>query len=156
MDWHHSTRIILEKWHRTNRYVALRYISTYYTFTNGSAAFDTLQVRIPHITVYNICRLILITFVTLLHLITPQWPNESEIIRKRSHFIAIKLEWPLVTSNLNGFDITFPSIILERMTQDSRVRCITINFDVLHVYKRFCCIQYTVSTNSAYYRILYL
>ena len=27
------------KWHRTNRYYALRYISNYYTVTNGSAAF---------------------------------------------------------------------------------------------------------------------
>ena len=39
---------------------------------NGSAAFDTLQERIPHITVYYICIHKLITFVTLLHLITPQ------------------------------------------------------------------------------------
>ena len=63
-------------------YDALRYISTYYTFTNGSAAFDTLQVRIPHITVYYICSLILITFVTVLHLVTPQWASESEFIRE--------------------------------------------------------------------------
>ena len=68
---------------------ALRYISMYYTFTNGSAAFDTLQVRIPHITVYYICRHILISFETALHLITPQWPAESEIIREQSHFIVI-------------------------------------------------------------------
>ena len=53
-------------------YDALRYISTYYTFTNGPAAFDTLQERIPHITVYHICRHILITFVTVLQLITHQ------------------------------------------------------------------------------------
>ena len=53
-------------------YDALRYISTYYTFTNLSDAFDTLQVRIPHITVYYICGHIPITFVTVLHLITPQ------------------------------------------------------------------------------------
>ena len=53
-------------------YDALRYISKYYTVTDGSAAFETLQVRIPHITVYYIFRHILITFVTLLHLITPQ------------------------------------------------------------------------------------
>ena len=33
-------------------YDALRYISKYYTVTNGSAAFDTLQAPIPHITVY--------------------------------------------------------------------------------------------------------
>ena len=52
-------------------YDALRYISTYYTVTNGSAAFDTLQTPIPH-TVYYICIHKLITFVTLLHLITPQ------------------------------------------------------------------------------------
>ena len=39
---------------------------------NGSAAFDTLQAPIPHITVYYICIHKLITFVTLLHLITPQ------------------------------------------------------------------------------------
>ena len=36
------------------------------------AAFDTLQAPIPHITVYYICIHDLITFVTLLHLITPQ------------------------------------------------------------------------------------
>ena len=42
------------------------------TRLNGSAAFDTLQVPTPHISVYYICRHILITFVTVLHLITPQ------------------------------------------------------------------------------------
>ena len=42
------------------------------TVRNGSAAFDTLQAPIPHMTVYYICIHILITFVTLLHLITPQ------------------------------------------------------------------------------------
>ena len=36
------------------------------------AAFDTLQAPIPHITVYYICIHKLITFVTLLQLITPQ------------------------------------------------------------------------------------
>ena len=53
-------------------YDALRYISKYYTVTNGSAEFDTLQAPIQHITVYYICIHKLITFVTLLHLITPQ------------------------------------------------------------------------------------
>ena len=53
-------------------YDALRYISTNYTVTNGSAAFETLQDRILLIPVYNICRHILITIGTLLHLITPQ------------------------------------------------------------------------------------
>ena len=53
-------------------YEALRYISTNYTVTNGSAAFDTLQAPIPHITVYYICIRKLITFVTLFHLIAPQ------------------------------------------------------------------------------------
>ena len=53
-------------------YEALRFISNYYTVTNGSAAFDTLQEPIPHITVYDICIHNLITFVTLLHLITHQ------------------------------------------------------------------------------------
>ena len=53
-------------------YDALRYISTYNTVTNGYAAFDTLQAPIPHITVYYICIQKLITFVTLLHLITLQ------------------------------------------------------------------------------------
>ena len=70
-------------------YDALRYISTYYTFTNGSAAFDTLQVRIKHIKEYYICRHIPITYVTVLHLITPQRPIESEFIREQSPFIAI-------------------------------------------------------------------
>ena len=50
----------------------LRYISKYYTVTNGSAAFDTLQAPISHITVYYISIHKLITFVTLLQLITPQ------------------------------------------------------------------------------------
>ena len=36
------------------------------------------------------------------------------------------------------------------------MRCITIYFEILHGYKRFCCIRYTASTNSAYYSILYL
>ena len=53
-------------------YDALRHNSKYYTETNGSAAFDTLQAPVPHITVYNICIHKLITFVTLLQLITPQ------------------------------------------------------------------------------------
>ena len=70
-------------------YDALRYISKYYTVTNGSAAFDTLQAPIPHITVYFICIHKLITFVTVLHLITPQWPIASEFIREQSHFIEI-------------------------------------------------------------------
>ena len=70
-------------------YDALRYISTYYTVTNCSAAFDTLQAPIPHIAVYNICIHILITFVTILHLITPQSPIASEYIREQSHFIEI-------------------------------------------------------------------
>ena len=29
-------------------------------------------------------------------------------------------------------------------------------FEVLHGYKRFCCIRYTASTNSAYFSILHL
>ena len=70
-------------------YDALRYISKYYAVTNGSAAFDTLQEPIPHITVYYICIHKLITFVTLLHLIIHHWPIASEFIREQSHFIAI-------------------------------------------------------------------
>ena len=70
-------------------YDALRYISKYYTVTNGSAALDTQQEPIPHITVYYICIHKLITFLTLLHLITPQWPIGSEFIREQPHFIAI-------------------------------------------------------------------
>ena len=70
-------------------YDALRYISKYYKITNGSAEFHTLQAPIPHITVYYICIHKLITFVTLLHLITPQWPIASEFIREQSHFMAI-------------------------------------------------------------------
>ena len=62
-------------------YDALRYISMYYTVTNVSAAFDTPQAPIPHIRVYYICIHKLITFVTLLHLTTPQWPIASEFIR---------------------------------------------------------------------------
>ena len=53
-------------------YEALPYISMQYTVTNGSAAFDTLQAPIPHITVYYIFIHKIITFVTLLHLVTPQ------------------------------------------------------------------------------------
>ena len=70
-------------------YDALRYISKYYTVTIGSAAFDSLQAPITHITVYYICIHNLITFVTLFHLITPQWPFASEFIREQSHFIVI-------------------------------------------------------------------
>ena len=119
----------------TNRYDTLRYISTYYTFTNGSAAFDTLQAQIPHITVYYICRNILITFVTVLHLITTEWPTESEFIREQSNFIAIYNEWPLVTSNLNGFDITFPSIILEKWHSTNR-------YDALRYISTYCTFTY--------------
>ena len=73
-EWilHHSTRNNIRKKNRTNRYDALRYISKNYTVTNVSAAFETLQLPIPHIRVYYICIHKLITFVTLLHLITPQ------------------------------------------------------------------------------------
>ena len=70
-------------------YEALRYISKYYTVTIGSAEFDTLPAPIPQITVYYICIHKLITYVTLLHLVTPQWPIASEFIREQSHFIAI-------------------------------------------------------------------
>ena len=70
-------------------YDALPYISKYYTVSDGSAAFDILLAPIPHITVYCICTHKLITFVILLHLITPQWPIASEIIWEQSHFIAI-------------------------------------------------------------------
>ena len=70
-------------------YDELRYISKYYTVTNGSAAFDTLQAPIPRIAVYYICIHKLTTFVTLLHLITHQWHIASEFIREQSHFIAI-------------------------------------------------------------------
>ena len=70
-------------------YDALGYISKYYTVTNGSAAFDTLQESIPHITVYYICIHKLITFVALLLLITHQWPIASEFIREQSHFNVI-------------------------------------------------------------------
>ena len=70
-------------------YDALRYISKYYTVTNGSAAIDTLQAPLPHFTVYYIYIHKLITFATLLHLITPQRPIASEFIREQSHFIAI-------------------------------------------------------------------
>ena len=40
------------------------------------------------------------------------------------------------------------------MTQDKQVRCITIYFDVLNGYKRFCCIRNPAGTNSTYYGIL--
>ena len=61
-----------------------------------------------------------------------------------------------MTSNLNGYDITLHAIILKKMTQDSQLRCITIYFHVLHGYKRFCCIRYTASADSAYYCIIHL
>ena len=70
-------------------YDALRYTSKYYTVTNVSAAFDTLQEPIPRITEYYICIHKLITLVTVLHLITPQWTIASEFIREQPHFIAI-------------------------------------------------------------------
>ena len=71
--WHHFSLNSIRKndTGHTGNY-AIRYISTYYTFTNGSAAFDTLQLRIPLITVHNIGKHILITFVTVLHINTPQ------------------------------------------------------------------------------------
>ena len=61
-------------------YDALRYISKYYTVRNGSAAFDTLQAPIPHITVYYMCIHKLITFVTLLHLITLNDPLRRNLL----------------------------------------------------------------------------
>ena len=70
-------------------YDALRYISKYYTVTNGFAEIYTQQAPTPHIAVYYICIQKLISIVTLLHLITPQWPIALEFIREHSHFIAI-------------------------------------------------------------------
>ena len=40
------------------------------------------------------------------------------------------------------------------MTQEYLVRCITIYFEILHGYKRFCCIPNTAGTNSTYYGML--
>ena len=42
------------------------------------------------------------------------------------------------------------------MTQGYQVRSITIYFEVLHGFKRFCCNRYNASTITAYYSILYL
>ena len=39
-------------------------------------------------------------------------------IREPSYSIAVNREIPSVTSNVNGFDITLPAIIIEKMTQD--------------------------------------
>ena len=91
-EWirHHSTRNNIRKNHtRLTGTMHYKYMSKYYTVTNGSAAFDTLQTPILHITVYYICIHKLITFVTLLHLITTQWPIASEFIREQSYLIAI-------------------------------------------------------------------
>ena len=42
------------------------------------------------------------------------------------------------------------------MTQEQQVRCITIYFEVLEGFNRFCCIRNTASTNSTYYGIITL
>ena len=64
-----------------------RYISKYYTVTKGSAAFETLQAPIPHITLYYICIHKLITFVSLLHLKDPLRRNllGNSLILSRSN-----------------------------------------------------------------------
>ena len=57
------------------RYDALRYISKYYTFKNGSAAFDTLQAPIPHITIIlylytqtnHVCDFITLNYTSMTH-----------------------------------------------------------------------------------------
>ena len=150
--WHDSSGSnIRKKWHRTNRYDALRYTSTCYTFTNGSAAFDTLQERIPHITVYYICRDTLITFVTVLNLITPQWAFESEFIREQSHFIAIVHEWPLVTTNLNVVDMTLPAIILEK--NDTGLTG-TLHYDIFRSITRFQTVLLHSINSKHQFRIL--
>ena len=71
-EWirHHSTRNNIRK-NDTGLTGAMHY-DIFRSITHGSAAFDTLQASIPHITVYDICIHKLTTFVTLLHLITPQ------------------------------------------------------------------------------------
>ena len=64
--------IILEKMTHDQQ---VRCITIYFEVlhgTNDSAAFDTLQAPIPHITVYNICIHKLNTFVILSQLITTQ------------------------------------------------------------------------------------
>ena len=56
-------------------------------------------------------------------------------------------------SGPDSMPVTQRMLIPSSMPQS---RCITIYFEVLHGYKRFCCIRYTASTNSAYQSILYL
>ena len=45
----------------------MRYISKYYSVTNGSASLDTLQAPTPHITLYYIFIHKIITFVVTLY-----------------------------------------------------------------------------------------
>ena len=101
-------------------YDAFRYISMYYTVTNGFAAFDTLQEPIPHITVYYICIHKLITFVTLLNFITPQWRIASEFVREQSHF----------ETHFSAFDSQFSFAQLVKLarlqTLTSRVRVLIL------------------------------
>ena len=50
---------------------------------------DKRQAPITHIKVYYICIHKLITPVTLLNLITPQWSIRSVFIMEQSHYFAI-------------------------------------------------------------------
>ena len=136
-------------------YDALRYISKYYTVTICSAAFDTLQAPIPHITVYHICVHKLITFVTLLHLNTPQWPIASEFIREKWVFYRdltritvsdIKSEWIWhhstrnnIRNNDTGLTCTMHYDIFRSIT-----RLQTVLLHSIHCKHQFRILQYII------------
>ena len=71
-------------------YDALRYISKYYTVTNGAAAFDTLQASSPHITVYYICIHKLITYYFSCLIIRVLWHPINQISAVPRYFTVCR------------------------------------------------------------------
>ena len=57
---------------------------------------------------------------------------------------------------LQSVDIDITAAISHRDSFLTAIPHTSRYFDVLHGYKRFCCIRYTASPNSAYYCKLYL
>ena len=156
----------------TKRYDALWYISTYYTFTNGSTAFDTLQLGIPHITVHNICRHILITFVTVLHLITAMniWVGiykgtvafYRDLTRVTVSDIKSEWTWYHVSPNNIRKNVTGLAGTMHYDTSRRITRLQTVLLHSIHGSYEFRMLQYIIFVNTyisrlwLYYTLLHL
>ena len=88
--WHHSTRNNIRK--NDTGLTGMMHFFIFRSITRlQTILLHSIQCKhqLRIIEYILICIHKLITFVTLLHLITPQWPIASEFVREQSHFIAI-------------------------------------------------------------------